>query len=59
MTDLFVKFCNWYFMTVLPAIPEQFIDLFTLVSFFVVSMLISIVTCSVGYIAFFMIKKLI
>lgn len=54
MTDLFVEFCNWYFMTVLPAIPEQFIDLFTLVSFFVVSMLISIVTCSIGYIAFFL-----
>lgn len=59
MTDLFVEFCNWYFMTVLPVIPEQFIDLFTVVSFFAVSMLISIVTCSIGYIAFFMIKKLI
>lgn len=59
MTDLFVRFCNWYFMTVLPVIPEQFIDLFTLVSFFAVSMLISIVVCTIGYSVFYWIKKLI
>lgn len=52
MTDLFMEFCNWYFMTVLPAIPEQFIDLFTLVSFFAISMFISTVICTIGYCVF-------
>ena len=58
MTDVIIAFCNWYFFTVLPIIPENFIDLFILLSFFAAFMLISILACSAGLVVSYGIHRI-
>ena len=49
MTNLIISFLNWYFMTILPMIPEQFIDLFAFVSIFGGCLVFSIICCILGW----------
>lgn len=49
MTNLIISFFNWYFMTILPMIPEQFIDLFAFVSIFGGCLVFSTICCILGW----------
>lgn len=51
---LFIEFCNWYF-SMLHNIPERWIDLVIIVTFFAVSMILSSMICGLGY---FIVTKL-
>lgn len=58
MNDFVVGFLNAYF-NMIQSIPEQWIDLVTILTFFVASMAISIFICSIGYFGFYIVRKII
>lgn len=56
MNSIFISFLNAYF-NMIQTIPEQWIDLITIMTFFIASMIISIFVCSVVYAGFYFICK--